>query len=93
MPEGTGIGVYVKGLAYELSQRDEISIARNITQERKGKKTSEDDYVHFIGDNVRRVYKVVPEEIWINDVELDGNGKYVKDIRVELSIEELKKLI
>jgi hypothetical protein len=38
-----------------------------------------------------RMYRFIPETIWINDVENDENGNFKKDIRIELDIETLKK--
>ena len=92
-PEGTGEGVYFLGKAYELTDTEEIQVARSTTQSRKDKKAGEHDYINFTGDAIRRIYKFVPEKVWMNDDAKDENGNYVKDIRVEVSIEALKKLI
>ena len=40
-----------------------------------------------------RMYRFVPEQIWINDEESDEAGNFKKDIRVELSIEDLRKAL
>ena len=40
-----------------------------------------------------KMYRFVPEKVWINDEENDENGNFKKDIRVELSIENLKKTL
>lgn len=93
MPEGTGEGVYILGKAYEIPDKDEIMVARLSMQNRKGKDIGHDEYVKFTGDNIRRIYKFVPETIWMNDDEKDENGQYIKDIRIEVPIEELKKFI
>ena len=47
----------------------------------------------FKSNDILKIYKVVPDKIWVNDDEKDENGKYVKDIKVEVPTEELKKLI
>lgn len=93
VPEGTGEGVYMIGKAYELADKDEILIARTTTQSRKGKKPGKNELIKFTGDSIRRVYKFVPSKIWMNDVELDANGNYIKDVRIEISASDLKKLI
>ncbi len=92
-PEGTGEGVYIEGNAIELTDKEEISVARLQTQSRKGKTANDNDYIQFTGDKIRRIYKLIPKRIWMNDDEKDENGNYIKDIRVEVSIEELKKII
>jgi hypothetical protein len=41
------------------------------------------------GNGVRRVYKAVPEKVWMND-DIIEDGKFIKDIRVEVPLEQLK---
>jgi len=93
--EGTGEGVYVQANAQELGENEEIQTARLVTQKRKGQlsEITEKEYANFTGNAVRRVYKATPCKIWINDVELDDRGKYIRDIRVEIPIEKLKELL
>ncbi|MFZ2763749.1 MAG: pyridoxamine 5'-phosphate oxidase family protein [Minisyncoccia bacterium] len=38
-----------------------------------------------------RMYRFIPQQIWINDAEKDDNGNYLKDFRVELNIEDLRR--
>jgi general stress protein 26 len=64
-PEGTGEGVYMKGMAEEL---DEV-------------------------EGLVRMYRFIPQQIWINDAEKDASGNYLKDFRIELDIEELRKAL
>ena len=47
----------------------------------------------YLGKNPLRVNRVVPEKFWMNDDEKDENGNYVKDIKVEIPISELKRLV
>lgn len=82
MPEGTGEGVYFTGKAYELPENE---IEFNCPIKTKP--------VNFKGNNIIKIYKVVPDKIWMNDDEKDKEGHYVKDIKVEISLDELKKLI
>jgi hypothetical protein len=95
VPEGTGEGVYLRCDAIELGEYDEILAARRVTQARKGQldEITLDEPAKFAGDKVRRVYKATPKQIWMNDVELDENGKYIRDIRIEVPIDELKKYL
>lgn len=93
--EGTGEGVYIRAEAYELGQQEEIQVARRITQTRKGQEQEliEQEYEKFVGDSVRRVYKALPKKVWMNEDEKDENGKYIRDTRVELDLDILKKFI
>jgi hypothetical protein len=43
-------------------------------------------------ERVRRVYKAVPETIWVNDAILK-DGSYWRDHRIEVSLEELHDLL
>ena len=81
---GTGEGVYVLATAQELGEHDEILAARRVTQTRKGQmdEVTEDEPAKFEGSHVRRVYKATPQKVWMNDVELGENGKYIRDIRI-----------
>ncbi len=87
IPEGQGEGVYIQAKAYELNDRDEILALR-----RAKKGPSVDDADKFLGDGVRRMYKAVPERVWMNDDET-VNGVFIRDIRIELPLDELKKLL
>lgn len=93
--EGQGEGVYLLCDAVELGEHDEIMAARRVTQSRKGQldEMTSDEPAKFTGDKIRRVYKATPKHIWMNDVELDENGKYIRDIRIEVPINELKKYL
>lgn len=87
VPEGTGFGVYMKGKAYQLGLKDsgEILKALKLLYQRKNKKPRK--LQEFLGIFPRRVYKFVPEQVWVNG---DGkiNGNYV-DMRVEITKEML----
>lgn len=92
--EGTGEGVYIQAEATELDEDEEIMAARRVTQMRKGQldEMTRDEPIKFTGSSVRRVYKAVPRKAWMNDVELDDRGKYIRDIRIEVPLEKLRKL-
>jgi|SRR3989344_2464761 len=83
--EGTGEGVYIQATAHELTDKEEIEQARAILQQRKAKPSSKlRSAKEFMGIYPRRVYKAIPEKIWMNDVG-DINGNYI-DIRVEVEL-------
>ncbi len=82
VPEGDGEGVYIKAKAFELQDPAEIQEAIAHYYHRKSKYVR--DVEEFMGASPRRIYKAVPERVWING---DGevNGKFV-DSRVEISL-------
>jgi len=88
VPEGDGEGVYIKAKAYEVTDPDEITHARRI---KKGADFSGDPD-DFLGDAVRRVYRAVPQSVWMNDAEVE-DGVFIRDYRVEISLDELRDLL
>lgn len=62
-PEGSGEGVYMKGIAEELNEHE----------------------------GVLKMYRFIPQNIWINDEEKNRDGSFKNDIRIELNIEDLKR--
>ena len=78
-PEGTGKGVYIKAKAYELNEQHVIEQALSY----RNKKVIREAKA-FMGDYPRRIYKAVPEKVWINgNGEVNGNDV---DIRMEVSL-------
>lgn len=75
VPEGTGEGVYIQAKAYMLTDQKEIEFALGYLDGRVNKKKDPKTRVaQFQGDKPRRVYKAVPEKVWMNDVgEVKGN--------------------
>jgi hypothetical protein len=58
---------------------------------RKAKKGPDvDDADKFLGDGIRRMYKAVLQRVWMNDAQIE-DGIFMRDIRVEVSLDELKK--
>lgn len=41
-------------------------------------------------EGVLKMYKFVPQKIWINDEEQDEDGNFIRDVRVELDLEVLR---
>lgn len=68
-----------------VTDKKEIQRARELLVKRKNKPSSNlRDAREFMGKYPRRVYKAVPEKVWMNDVG-DVNGNYV-DKRVEVKL-------
>ena len=88
VPEGTGFGVYMKGEAYQLGKRDSLEIIRalKLLYQRKNKKPRR--LREFLGIFPRRIFKFVPEKIWVNS---EGflSRNYV-DTRIDITNEILK---
>lgn len=82
VPWGEGRGVFIQAKAYEITNEDEIVNGLAVLDKRAGKTIG--DASEYMNDNPRRVYKAVPEKIWINDGS-KVNGKYV-DIRIEVNL-------
>ncbi len=87
VPEGDGEGVYIQAKAQQLESPDDIKAARRI---KKGPDHDAPD--DFMGDAIRRVYKAVPERIWMNDAE-EKDGIFLRDYRVELPLDKLRGLL
>lgn len=87
LTEGSGahIGVYIQAKAYMLTEEKEIERGVMILSKRKGKPSSKlRSAQEFMGNYPRRVYKAVPEKVWLNDVG-EINGNYI-DKRVEIKL-------
>ena len=84
VPEGTGEGVYVQAKAEILTDVKEIEYTLSLLYTRKGADPQKRNPQEFLGDHPRRVYKAVPEKVWMN-AEGDIDGEYV-DKRVEVHL-------
>ncbi|HOO49779.1 MAG TPA: pyridoxamine 5'-phosphate oxidase family protein [Alphaproteobacteria bacterium] len=86
---GEGEGVYIKAHAIPLLEDEEQEIikAYNVLKNRSGYASSSPE--EFVSGVPRRIYKAVPEKIWVNDGGTK-NGSFI-DVRNELSLENLKK--
>ncbi len=87
-PEGQGEGVYIQARAAELTEPGEIMNARQIKYGANYAGSSDD----FLGNAVRRVYKAVPEKMWVNKTEVK-DGIFVRDFRVEIPINKLQEAL
>lgn len=80
VPEGTGVGVYIKAKASVVKGKSEIEKACKILYPRKKKpvRPAED----FMGGSPMRIYKAMPQRFWVNeDVKIKGR---IVDARVEV---------
>lgn len=89
VPTSTGVGVYFQGKAYELN--NPIDILIGLKQHYLRSKHKMKDVIMFLTSYPRRVYKFIPEKVWING-EGEINGNYI-DTRTKLNLEELKMII
>lgn len=82
-PEGTGFGVYMTVKVQELNKRMDVDEAIKWIFTKKGKPRTADE---FLGKSSRRVYKITPKKVWVNDAELK-KGLYL-DYRIEIKLIE-----
>jgi hypothetical protein len=92
MPAGTGEGVYFQATVDALQDEDEILTALKVLDGREGniRKHVASDYTN---SSVRYVYRARPSKFWINDIEVDKTGNFIRDIRVELPLDKIKSEI
>lgn len=81
--EGQGHGVYIKAKAIELDKPTEIEYALNHLDGRINK-LGRHQVFQFQGNKPRRIYKAVPEKVWVN-VDIRINGEFVDD-RIEIKL-------
>src|SRR5258708_6609504 len=85
VPEGMGEGVYMQAKVYMITDPKEIKDALRYLDGRVNKKKKSQTRIsEFQGTNPRRVYKAIPEKMWMNK---DGeiNGMFI-DTRVEVNL-------
>src|SRR3989344_3336518 len=87
--EGTGFGVYMRGRARQLETKDAVEIVKSLKllYSRKSKKPRKPE--EFLGLLPRRIYKFVPEQIWVNSGG-DVKGNFV-DSRIDITSDILNK--
>ena len=88
VPEGEGEGVYIQAEAVEISSPEEVLHIRKLL---KGESHVARDN-EFLGDDVRRMYKLTPQHMWINDAEVQ-DGVFVRDFKVEVAIADVQALL
>lgn len=87
-PIGDGVGIYFEGKAYEINEDnvDEVQKGCDLIGKRIGRLGSLAS--KFIGSSPRRLYKAVPERVWINAIRIVG--VHALDGRVEVDLKSLK---
>ena len=86
VPASTGVGVYFKGEAHELTSPKDILIGMTVVYNRSKHKMRA--IKEFLTHFPRRIYKFKPLKAWING-DSDIKGNFI-DIREELDLKELK---
>ncbi len=89
VPAGTGVGVYMKGKAFEITNLIEAIHALKTHYGREKRKAR--DVMEFMKKFPRRAYKFVPDKAWIN-VDGEVRGNFV-DKRVEIDLVDKKKVV
>ena len=91
-PEGGGEGVYVEARAAAVEDPAEMAQAKRHMGRRVGKELGADTD-RLLAARQQRIYRATPTRVWMNSFEHDEHGGYVRDIRVEVSVACLKKLV
>ena len=82
VPAGQGEGVYIRAIATELNDPEEIEKAHKLLWDRHVVPYWKLEQVQ--GDAPIRLYKAIPEKVWMNG-EGKENGHYV-DTRIEIKL-------
>lgn len=78
--------VYIKAKAYELDNDDDVADALRYFKGIGGKEL---DTATFVGDTLRKMYKAVPEQLWLNDKSESQVTSETIKMRVEVPLDEL----
>src|SRR5262249_29696618 len=92
VPEGTGEGVYIQAIAAPLKAPAEIEEAKLSLARRVNKQLGPRDD-HLLKTAIQRIYRATPRRAWVNGFEVDEEGRYLRDIRVEVRVASLKGLV
>lgn len=88
--EGEGIGLYIKGYAETVTDIREVQHAVELLGRRRGRPfTSINNFIN----GPQKIYKAVPEKLWLNDAKQDEEGNFIKDFRIEVPIPEVSKFL
>jgi uncharacterized protein YhbP (UPF0306 family) len=88
-PAGTGVGVYLQGIAEELHNPIDMIAGLKEHYTRSNKPIRE--AIQFMAKYPRRIYRFTPERAWINGEERP-NGNYI-DKRIELNLSKLTEML
>lgn len=81
VPEGMGIGVYIKAVAELVEDPKEIKKGLEVLYRRKGKPAP--NFNKYV-DAPRMVYRAIPSAVWINN--LREKGEDFRSLRLEISL-------
>lgn len=79
-PAREGRGVYIEATADEVSEEQEIIHALHALERRGWKKPLEE----VMGASIHRVYKAVPEQVWISTVGSLNGQRFDTRVAVDL---------
>ena len=91
VPAGMGEGVYVEAAAGGLVIPEEVNEAKTNLARRIGKQIGPE--TERLDAGVQRIYRATPKRVWMNGFENDKNGRYLRDVRIELPISCLERLV
>ena len=91
VPAGGGEGVYVEAAAMGLIVPEEINEAKTNLARRVGKQVGPE--TERLDAGIQRIYRATPKRVWMNGFENDKNGRYVRDVLVEIPISYLYGLV
>ena len=89
VPCSTGVGVYFKGTVKMIT--NPIHLAKYLITFYNRRNRRPRDVKEFLTSYPRRMYMFTPEQAWING-DGDINGNFI-DVRTELSLENLRKML
>lgn len=79
-------GLYIQATAEELINSEDIDHALKYFTSVDGTKPKPTD---FSGDNVKRLYKAVPQKMWLNDISESQVTKETIKMRIDVPVERL----
>jgi nitroimidazol reductase NimA-like FMN-containing flavoprotein (pyridoxamine 5'-phosphate oxidase superfamily) len=80
VPAGTGKGVYIQGTADELTEEQGIIHALQTLEQRGWKKPLNE----VVGASIQRVYRAVPERMWISAVDSPNGQRFDTGVAIDL---------
>jgi hypothetical protein len=86
-------GVYIQVGEGHMVEGEELVTAlevHNRFRTKIGKKQI--DIAYYLGDSPQRMWRAKVEKVWVNAYERDANGDLMRDFRVELRKDGLKRL-
>jgi general stress protein 26 len=84
--DGTSKGVYIPTTATMLEDEAEIRTALTTLNTRIGKERFPTYEIYMASP--QRIYKATPKSMWMNGAEKDENGRFIRDFRIEIDIQD-----